>query len=616
MYDDVEQKKKKEKKHEPETVEVTKENATETKKVIGLKADWVSILVKFFVFLLVAFLFIFIITKLRNWGNQNTFSNNIEKMREAAYLYFKEENHRPILDNESVRITLGDMIEAKLITELKENKTVCSQDYSYVDLTKKEQNHYDMNVYLTCGGEAKEGNFDVTYKDGSAIATTTLYELKRTVKNKNQYSCPSGYILDGKRCLGKESVVTVSANPIYRIIPRTEFSADYKAPMYSYEYVNPIQTTSEESYHCSSGYELYYDKCVKKGKVYSKTVTSYDCPKGSVLEGSLCVYKTSATYNDEIAYCSKGSLINGHECYVKKPYMVRCSHGSYDSLSKSCYTTYSASKELSDWMFDGKVTYSSRTKLKDTDKIRYEYDYEKENGSIVYRKYIRKYLSKCDVGDELFGHICRHYDASYIEKYCSSNYHLNSSQTECYTLTEARYKNSVGVYSCPDGYKRSGSGASSYCYKYEKGTKKTSQEKYCLSGYDLTSENECVKTIEAIKNDQTIVYSCPAGYESKGKGSQMTCYKKTASEAYYYCRDSSLKLEGNVCVRSEKTIFRGYYCPKGYTLSGSTCFKTVRDDSILATKNTSDTSETEIIWSKEKDLDGWTWTGKTKQETE
>ena len=95
MYDDVDVKKKKsEKKKEiiQEEQQNEVEETKETKKVVGLKADWVSILVKFFVFLLIAFFLIFIITKLRNFGNQDTFSNNLEKMREAAYLYYKKRN--------------------------------------------------------------------------------------------------------------------------------------------------------------------------------------------------------------------------------------------------------------------------------------------------------------------------------------------------------------------------------------------------------------------------------------------------------------------------------------------------------------------------------------------
>ena len=69
MYGDFDEKKVKKNMKKKETVEdvvlVEEENDKEKKTVMGLKADWVSILVKFCIFLLVAFLLIFVITKLR-----------------------------------------------------------------------------------------------------------------------------------------------------------------------------------------------------------------------------------------------------------------------------------------------------------------------------------------------------------------------------------------------------------------------------------------------------------------------------------------------------------------------------------------------------------------------
>ena len=624
MYDDEKPAKKKNKKKAVvvetkedteelvETLEIKNVEVEEkSKKIIRLKPDWISILVKFFIFLLVAFLLIFIITKLRNIGNKNTFTNNLEKMREAAYKYYKVDNHRPILEGEQVTMSLGDMISSGLVNELKEKDIVCSKDYSYVSLTKKENDHYDLGVYLTCGGEAKDGIYDVIY--GDSISGTTLYELQRTVTTNQKYSCPDGYILDGRYCLGKENTISISANPVYRVTPRREVAASYKASGYHYEYVDAIAITSSDSYRCSSGYELSGSKCLKRETPYYKTTNTYSCPKGSVLEGSLCIYTTSASYSEEQAYCSEGTLINGNECSIHKTYSVKCLSGSYDSSLKSCYKTYTAAKELSDWLFDSKVTYSPKTTLKNTSTVKYEYDYEKDNGYIVYRKYIRKYVSTCDHGDELFGNTCRHYDSSYIQKYCASGYHLNSDGTECYKTVSAKYRSTAGTYTCPDGYRKSGSGSSSYCYKYEQGTKTTSQVPTCPAGYDLTNQQECVRSVDAIKIEGQIIYTCPDGYESSGSGSSVSCFKKTSEEAYYYCKTPGTFLEGNVCVIPERTTFSTYYCPKGYILSGSTCYKTVRDDSILATENATSSSSSETIWSKEKNIDGWTWTGKTKE---
>ena len=67
------------------------------------------------------------------------------------------------------------------------------------------------------------------------------------------------------------------------------------------------------------------------------------------------------------------------------------------------------------------------------------------------------------------------------------------------------------------------------------------------------------------------------------------------------------------CIIPEKTNFLSYSCPSGYDLSGNQCIKTNVTDRILATENEYPTSSEETIWSKEKELEGWTWTGNTKE---
>lgn len=607
----VKQKIKKEK-----TKNESNDTENKTKKIISFKADWTSILVKFGVFLLVAFFVIFGVTKIKGIGSKDTFTNNMEKMKEVAYTYYKVETHRPLLVNEEVSMKLEDMVEGSLIQELKVNKNVCSKEYSYVSMTKESDEKYILTVYLSCGGEAKSASYDVIYKannnDKEDSDKSILYELERTVTTNEKYSCPEGYFNAGKNCVSESYTKTISATPKYRVIPEKNTAARYKASGYEYEYVDAIITNTDLSYKCSSGYDLVGDKCLKKMEPNYRTNSSYSCPNGSTPSGSRCLYTTQVSYSDEQAYCSKGHLINGNSCYIRKDYSVKCLTGKKDSSLNSCYTTYTAQKELSDWLFDSKVTYSSNYDPKDTETVMYEFDYENTNGKYVYKKYIKKYIKTCDEGDQISGNVCRHYDESYQNRYCSGDYHLANDKSECYTITSAKYRDIKGVYSCPSGYSKKGSGLSTICYKYETATKTTEKTPYCVAGYDLTQDNQCVKTVAATRVESEMIYTCPSGYAKRGNGAATTCYKKTTTDSYYYCTNNEATLTGTRCIIKAKTSFTGYSCPSGYTLYGSTCYQETRDH-ILATVNDGVTNTKEVIWSKEKDLAGWTWTGNTKE---
>ena len=586
-----------------------------TKKVLAIKPDFISILIKFAIFLLIAFVIIFVFTKIRQSNEKNTFTNNMEKMKEVAYIYYKVESHRPVEINEEVQMTLGDMEKGSLISELKDTKkNVCSKDYSYVSLTKKAEDEYEMIVYLTCGGEAQSASYDISYsktnESAGNVNQVVLYEMKRVTKSENGYSCPEGYLNGGRYCI-KRTTDVIKATPKYKVTPAVNTSARYKAAGYTYEYAEPIVSLKENALTCVSGYQLENGKCVRKSDVYYKTSSVYSCPNGGTLSGSRCLFTTYPDYISERAYCKKGHLINGDSCYISKDYNVKCLNGKYDSNRNSCYKTYKASEELSDWLFDGKVTYSDTRDVEDTETVRYE-EVSYSNNKITYRKYIRKYIKVCDNDDELAGSTCRHYDEDYIQKSCSSNYTLSKDGSECYRIVDANYKEIAGTYTCPDGYRKKGSGEDMACYRYENASKSTSKTAYCKTGYDLTSENTCVKSMEPNVVEQQKTYTCPSGYTQSGTGERTKCYKKTTTDSYYYCANPSAKLEGTRCIIPEKTTFVTYKCPYGYDLNGTECIKYDKKETILATKTDTNGTKEEIIWSKTKELDGWTFTGNTK----
>lgn len=618
----------KEKKIKEVTQKLEKTENLEKTKVIGFKPDFISILIKFGIFLLIAFIVIFAVTKIRLGSDRKSFADNMEKMKEVSYTYFKAEKNRPSLVEDEVDMTLDDMVKGSLIKELKDKKgNVCSRDYSYVSMIKKSSEDYEMTVYLSCAGEAETATYNITYPssnndddqkdsdDTKKDNKTMYYELQRTVTTDEAYSCPSGYTLNGTYC--EKAAETISATPVYKVTPEKNTKASYKSSRAEYEYTDPIIITKENVLKCSSGYTLENGKCVKETSVKYKTNYTYSCPNGGTPSNGRCLFTTNTDYKDTKAYCSKGRLINGDECYVTKDYSFKCLTGKKDSTKHSCYTTYAAKTELSDWLFDSKVKYSKSTNVDrlETEKIRYEFDYYDENSKKnVYKKYIRKNVKVCDDDDILSGSTCKHYDGSYIEKYCTGDYELTSDKKECYTIKDASYRDIKGSYTCPTGYRKKGTGDNASCYKYENATKTGNQTAYCSYGYELTKDNRCLKTESAILIDEENTYSCPEGYLKKGKGENTQCYRKTTTEAYYYCTNSKATLSGDRCIVPSVTTFVSYRCPSGYKKSGNQCVKSSSTTNRVKATKKEATSTTETIWSKEKEMDGWTWTGNTKEE--
>ncbi len=158
---------------------------------------------------------------------------------------------------------------------------------------------------------------------------------------------------------------------------------------------------------------------------------------------------------------------------------------------------------------------------------------------------------------------------------------------------EYRYKQSYvdkeTLYSCPDGYTKTGTGSSAQCIKGTKDTiAATKNVKYlCPDGYTKTgtgSSTQCVKketkTIDATKN---VTYSCPQDYVKTGSGDNTQCYKTTKESVNptitytYSCPSGYNKTGTGLNLKCTKTteekidakVSYTYNCPDGYTKSGS-----------------------------------------------
>jgi len=110
------------------------------------------------------------------------------------------------------------------------------------------------------------------------------------------------------------------------------------------------------------------------------------------------------------------------------------------------------------------------------------------------------------------------------------------------------------------------------------------------------------------------VYTCPEGYTKSGEGENTKCSKVLKGENKYYCEDADAKLDGTKCIKTVKGTIKDYTCPEGYTKNGTKCTKQTTV-TIDATVSTSTSTSYKYKWSEKSELEGWEFTGKTKTQT-
>ncbi len=102
------------------------------------------------------------------------FTDNVESMKSAAQGYFTNER-LPQKLGDSVTLTLGEMLEKKLVIPFKDsNNESCDIDKSYVKVTKMD-NEYQMKVQLTCSDYA---DYIIVYMGCYDYCDSALCEAK------------------------------------------------------------------------------------------------------------------------------------------------------------------------------------------------------------------------------------------------------------------------------------------------------------------------------------------------------------------------------------------------------------------------------------------------------
>ena len=555
--------------------------------------------------ILLVLLFVFLIMWLVPMPNLNpfydkVFTQNMNSMTDAAKSYYTTAR-LPKVEGETRKLTLGDMIDNKMIIEFTDsNGKKCDNEKSYVEVTKKGGEYiYKTNLscskqsdyvieYFGCYDICANGQCDAKEEqkeetkpsDNSTTKKVTEYQFSKKTTNQyiDKYTCKNGYTLKGDKCI----VVTE--------IEKQE-NANIKC-LSGYSYNNStkkcekLDTAKEEAtLTCPKGY-IYatsLDKCIKGSEDEVDATLSYKCSEGTLVGTKCVVADTKITDAEKVYSCSEGTL-NGTKCKitigsVKVKYT--CSEGTLNGTN--CVIVNKGACGYTKWVCSNK-TYTTSVSTSSTPTFTRRFLYQ-IGTSRVYEECNRVYKCAADTTTTV---------AAKKTYYCTSG---TMEGSYCTKEVDAKL-----TYKCANGTLN--------------GTKcKVSEQKEvdakltyrCTIGA-LTDTNKCL-SINTRETAPTKVYSCPVG---KLNGTKCEITGIDSTEKVYTCKYGTLS--GKYCVitttDSREPI---YYCKAGYTLADKKCYVTESSTDIVnATPVYKTKTETVYKWSRSENLEGWTRTGKTR----
>ena len=136
----------------------------------------------------------------------------------------------------------------------------------------------------------------------------------------------------------------------------------------------------------------------------------------------------------------------------------------------------------------------------------------------------------------------------------------------------------TATYSCPSGYTLSGT--SCYKYLYASPTDGT-----CPTGYTPYFNGFAHLCRKKVTTTATVTYSCPTGYSLSGTTCSKTLTASPTVTTTYHC-PTGYSLSGTTCSKTltaSPTVTTTYHCPTGYSLSGTTCSKTLTASPTVTT---------------------------------
>lgn len=127
----------------------------------GNKRTIFSVISKFLVVCVFFFIFIFCISKYgtvvtKKEINENEFNSNLTYVKEQMIKYY-DKNNIPQKKGDNSSLSFEELIGKKIIDKTKiEDVDNCDLKESYVTLTKKRDNMYNLKIHIICNGTIEE----------------------------------------------------------------------------------------------------------------------------------------------------------------------------------------------------------------------------------------------------------------------------------------------------------------------------------------------------------------------------------------------------------------------------------------------------------------------------
>ncbi len=578
--------------------------------------------------------------------NNQIFADNLDRMKQVAKSYYTVERLPKDL-NSSKRMTLKEMIDNHYILPLMDsNGNYCSEDDSYVEITKKE-NEYIIKVYLSCSDKQDYiiehfGCYDIcsdqckvletTTNNGGGFGNTTNVTKVTTSGNKgklyeyqfskyvceekfDKYVCPSGYYLVGDKCIKDGSKVeTIPAHEKIINISSTD-TKDAKAIIDSNTEIVPASCKDSEKTTTidanKSNTVVDANKVNKEQTITADKINKYDV-KGAAYKtvttnsNYIIVQNYDIIWADKIVTSYKweytatlNSLNPGlaFENDSEKLVYIR----QWEELDcLTCVSTHTVyqyfryKKKVEDYKYSC-AAYPGYTSY-DTDKCRKPTTTTKE----------------CPPGFSPNGNVCTKKETTYNCDRYGSDYKLDLEKKTC-TKTTTTYK-------CPSG---------STPTSDERHCKRTVTSYECPAGTTSIGNNKCQKPTyscppntsdtsytlsgtKCIAKTKVKVCTCPDGTDETDDPTKCA---KTTSTTRYTCEDyPGYTLQDKKCTKTTTTQEKSYYCTDDYTLNGTSCVRTVNvRDTINAEKSYNLSCDTQYKWSTSTSIPGWVYTGNKRE---
>ena len=496
-------------------------------------------------------------------NKEMVFNDNIKNIKDAAISYFTNARLPKEL-NESKKITLREMKEKKLVLNVRDaSANTCDGNKSYVEVTKG-VNEYIMKILLSCSDIEDHiivhlGCYDYCDKDvcEKEVEPEKVYEYeykKTTSCTMSDWSSWGAWktIREKTSNLKKEDTKVETIN---------------KDTVYKYDAV-----ASKTTYNCNkySGYTLSGTKCVKTETINStKEKDTYNCDKygsGYSLSGTKCikngtkrVYET-ATKNEPTYSCPSG--------YTKTTITYTVKSGDTISSVASANNISVSALKLANNLSSNTITVGQKLTIPAQYQTRCYKDVTRTDNQPAEGKTITTYVKgtcyenicSTDFIPSCVNGICKMEEIRTCDKvartcqkptqsttYSCDKYNVDgkvytkTSDNRCiYNYTAREYTNATkntDTYNCSkySGYTLSGT----QCYKDvpavvdEKAATVVTGKYVCTSGYSLTKDNKCSKTITKDADKNPTTYSCMSDY-TLTKDNKCTKTVSTGTKVTYY----------------------------------------------------------------------------------